>query len=158
MGIDNMNFNIPINFASFFGEFMEDFSNPQFMPLFDEVKKLKCNNCGYTFDDIISTGKLGCGNCYDVFENRLDNIIKKIQGSNKHVGRLGKIIDDKIDKKIKEKEEPKSKMQKEQNDEQDDKKVKDDKLKLLQEELKAAIKDERYEDAAKIRDEIKNLS
>ena len=98
---DRMDFRMPsLDFSNFFGSFLEDFSTPDFMPLFNEVKTLKCNHCGYTFEDIVNTGRLGCGNCYDVFEERLDPIIKKIQGSNRHVGRTGKIIDSKIGKKF----------------------------------------------------------
>ena len=37
--------------------------------------------------------------CYDVFEDRLDPIIRKIQGANKHVGRTGKLLDNKITQK-----------------------------------------------------------
>ncbi len=143
LGIGNMSFNMPIDFSNFFGEFLEDLSNPEYMPLINDVKTLKCNQCGYTFDDIISTGKLGCGNCYDVFEEKLDNIIKKIQGSNRHVGRIGKITENKIEK-TSTTENEKSNSNK-------------SKIEELKENLKLAVKEERYEDAAKIRDEIKKL-
>lgn len=56
LGITNIDFNMPIDFSSFLGEFMEDFSTPEFMPLINEIKTLTCNNCGYTFDDIVNTG------------------------------------------------------------------------------------------------------
>ena len=151
LGITDMDFNMPIDFSSFFGEFMEDFATPDFMPVLNEIKTLKCDQCGYTFDDIVNTGKLGCGNCYDVFETRLDPIIKRIQGSNKHVGRIGKIIDNKIENKLDDKSNQKT--DKEQIQKKENKK--EDKLEKLQEQLKQAIKEEKYEDAAKIRDEIK---
>lgn len=162
LGIGKMDFNMPIDFSSFFGGLVEDFMTPEFMPLFDDVKLLKCDECGYTFNDIVNTGKLGCANCYSTFEERLDPIIKKIQGSNMHVGRTGKIIDDKIGKKfniennIQDKEESKTESEKEakSNNTNNDKKLELDKL---QEDLKSAIKDERYEDAARIRDKIKEL-
>lgn len=143
LGIGNMDLNMPIDFSSFFGGLLEDFGTTDFMPLFNEVKALKCENCGYTFEDIVNTGRLGCVNCYSVFEERLDPIIKKIQGSNTHIGRSGKIIDNKIGKKFDEKK--------------DETKEDVSKLDKLQNELKQAIKDERYEEAAKIRDEIKKL-
>lgn len=144
LGIGNMDFNMPIDFSSFFGGLLEDFETQDFMPLFNEVKALKCDNCGYTFEDIVNTGRLGCGNCYNVFEERLDPIIKKIQGSNTHVGRKGKIIDSKIEKKF------------DGNKNEINKNISE--LDKLQNDLKKAIKDERYEDAAKIRDEIKKLN
>ena len=147
LGIGKMDFNMPIDFSSFFGGLLEDLGTPDFMPLFNEVKTLKCNHCGYTFEDIVNTGSLGCGNCYDVFEERLDPMIKKIQGSNRHVGRTGKIIDSKIGKKFNGNND---------NEENDNKKEISE-IEKLQNDLKQAIKDERYEDAAKIRDEIKKI-
>ena len=159
LGITNMDFNMPIDFSSFFGEFMEDFATPEFMPVFNEVRHLKCNNCGYTFEDIANTGKLGCENCYDVFEEKLDPIIRKIQGANHHVRRIGKMIDkkidNKIDKKLNESQETKTDFSnKKESNKEDENKTKIEKLQI---ELKQAIKEERYEDAAKIRDEIKKL-
>ena len=128
---------------------MEDLATPEFIPMLNTLKTLKCDSCGYTFDDIINTGRLGCKDCYDIFEDRLDPIIKRIQGSNKHIGRIGKIIDKKIEDKV----------GKEENKKEENKEINEEKTKLekLQEELKVAIKEERYEDAAKIRDEIKKL-
>ena len=145
LGIENIDFNMPIDFSSFFGGLLEDFGTNDFMPLFNEVNQLKCDNCGYTFEDIVNTGKLGCENCYSVFENRLDPIIKKIQGSNKHVGRTGKIIDSKISEKINNKD----------SKTENNKDV--SKVEKLQNDLKKAIKEEKYEEAAKIRDEIKKI-
>ena len=153
LGISDMDFSMPIDFSSFFGGFMEEFARPEFMPLLQEVKELKCDQCGYTFDDIANTGKLGCGNCYDVFEQRLDPIIRRIQGANHHVGRTGKIIDSKVEEKMernaREKSESTVQKQTEGN--------KPNKLEKFQEQLKQAIKEERYEDAAKLRDEIKKI-
>lgn len=143
LGIEEMNFNIPIDFSSFFGEFLEDFSAKPFMPLLNEFKDNKCEICGSTFEDIINTGKFGCNNCYEVFQDRLDPIIKKIQGSNRHVGRLEKISNNNHKLKYSQKRENKSE-NKEEN-----------KLEKLKEDLKKAIKEERYEDAAKLRDEIR---
>lgn len=152
LGISHMDFSMPIDFSSFFGEFMEDFATPEFMPLLNEIKALKCNNCGSTFEEIANTGKLGCGNCYDVFEERLDPIIRRMQGANRHVGRVGKVIDSKIDEKIANQ----STQKKEKPNKLEDNK-KENQLEKLQEQLKQAIKEEKYEEAAKIRDEIKKI-
>ena len=116
LGIGKMDFSMPIDFSSFFGGLLEDFETNDFMPLFDEVKTLKCDNCGYNFEDIVNTGK------------------------------LGKIMDNNIEKKINDNNKEKNTNQKEIS-----------KIDKLQEDLKQAIKEERYEDAAKIRDEIKEL-
>lgn len=141
---DKMDFRMPsLDFSNLFGSFLEDFSTPEFMPLLNEVKQIKCDSCGSTFEDIINTGRYGCANCYDVFEDRMDPILKKLQGSNRHNGRLGKISDNKI--KFEKDRKSKNKVEN----------VKENKLEKMQEDLKTAIKEERYEDAAKIRDEIK---
>lgn len=149
LGIGQMDFSIPMDFSNFLGDFMEELETPEFMPMLNTLKALKCDSCGYTFDDIINTGRLGCKDCYDVFEDRLDPIIKRIQGSNKHIGRIGKIIDKKIENKIEDKNG-----NKEENKESSNEKTK---IEQLKEDLKVAIKEERYEDAAKIRDEIKKI-
>lgn len=156
LGIGQIDFSMPIGISSFLGGFMEDFQTKEFMPMLNELKTLKCNSCGYTFDDIINTGRLGCKNCYDIFQDRLDPIIKKIQGDNRHVGRIGKIIDSKIDNINDNKEESMKKdIKNGGNSKEDNKEL--SKIEKLQEELKKAIAEEKYEEAAKIRDEIKKL-
>lgn len=141
---DKMDFKMQaFDLSSFFGSFLEDFSNStDFMPLLSDIRELQCNSCGTTFDDIINTGKYGCANCYDVFEDKMDPILKKLQGANRHVGRLGKISNNKFNYK-------------ENIIENNDKNIKANKLDKLKEKLKQAIKEERYEDAAKLRDSIK---
>ncbi len=142
-----MDFSMPsLDIPSFFGSFLEDFSTPEFMPLLNEIRQLTCESCGSTFEDIINSGRYGCANCYDVFEDRMDPILKKLQGSNRHNGRIGKISDNSI------KFDNKNQKTKNQDIEKD---TKETKIEKLQEDLKKAIKEERYEDAAKIRDEIK---
>ena len=148
LGIGQMDFSMPVDFSSFLGGFMDELATPDFMPIFNTLKQSKCDECGSTFEDIINTGNIGCQNCYNTFEDELDTIIKRLQGSNRHIGRIGKIIDSKIDNRVEKKEHKveENKKNKEQS-----------KMDTLQEELKKAIKEERYEDAAKIRDEIKKL-
>lgn len=140
---EKMDFRMPtFDLSNFFGSFLEDFStSSDFMPLLSEIKQIRCNSCNSTFDDIVNTGRYGCPNCYDVFEDRMDPILKKLQGANRHNGRLGKISDNKI--KFEKNENKKTVNNSES------------KLDKLKEDLKQAIKEERYEDAAKIRDEIK---
>ena len=143
---DSLNLSMPVDFSNLFGSLLEDFESINFKPVLNEVKQVRCDNCGTTFEDIVNTGMMGCGNCYDIFSKRLDPILKRIQGANRHVGRIGKISDNKLEM------ENKSGVEKENKVEESSSKSK---LEKLQEELKKAIKDERYEDAAKIRDEIK---
>ena len=150
LGITNQfDFKMPLDFPNFFGSFLEDFSDHEFMPLFEETKTARCDNCGTTFEDIVNTGRLGCANCYEAFGDKLDAILKRLQGSSRHVGRLEETFNN---SKIENRENNTSENKKEIKDEKQD-----SKLEKLQEDLKSAIKEERYEDAAKIRDEIKKL-
>ncbi len=132
---DNMNFDMGLDFPSLFGGIFEDFPM-----LLNEVKDVTCKTCGLSFDDVVNSGRLGCPDCYETFESRLDPILKRMQGANRHTGRLGEISEKQVELK---KEKPKKE------------EVKESKLENLEKQLKEAIKEERYEDAAKLRDEIK---
>ena len=143
LGINDLHFNMPINFTSFLADFFNDMNDISLMPTLDNVNTIKCKKCGLTWDDFLHTGKFGCSNCYDDFELRIDPILRSMQGATNHVGRLGEVrqgneVKQNLDDKI----------QKEENEN-----VR--KIEKLKNDLKQAIKEERYEDAAKIRDEIK---
>lgn len=138
LGIGNMQINMPIDFSSFLGDFFDEMEGATFIPTLISPNELKCRKCGLSFDEFMHTGKFGCSNCYEEFETRIDPIIKNIQGSNRHIGRIGKITkeDEEINKEVIQ-----------ENNELED----------LKEKLKLAIQEERYEDAAKFRDEIKEI-
>ena len=139
LGLKDMSFSMPINFSSFFSDFFND--NTSMFPSIMGAQTLQCKTCGTTFDDFINSGEFGCGNCYDLFEDRISPILKNLQGANRHVGRGYREIETKncnSARKVAPKKE-------------------ESKLDKLQKDLQKAIKDERYEDAAKIRDEIKKL-
>ena len=153
LGIGEMSFNMPIDFSDFLSGFMDGFMEPEFMPMINGIRSTKCKTCGTVFDDVLNTGILGCGDCFATFEDKLDPIIKKIQGANRHVGRLAKEIDNKKNSK----REIVNKETKEENTDIKNIEQNQEKIEELQRKLKEAIKEERYEDAAKIRDEIKKL-
>lgn len=150
LGIGEFEFNMPIHFSDFLGDFFNDYDT-ELLPSFLKESQM-CENCGETYDEFIKTGLLGCPKCYETFEDRLDPVLRKLQGNAKHVGRgLNK-----LDKKINQvKQNIKEKTETEKNDNKE--LSKEEKITQLEDNLKQAIKDERYEDAAKIRDEIKNL-
>src|SRR6185503_7651161 len=52
-----------------------------------EKVKLKCPNCSMTYDDFRKFGRLGCSQCYEAFKAHLSTLLKKIHGSNQHVGK-----------------------------------------------------------------------
>lgn len=147
LGIGSFQFNMPIHFSDFLGDFFGDYDT-ELLPNFVKESNNKCNSCEESYDEFIKTGLLGCPECYDIFEDRLDPILKKLQGNSRHVGRG---LNERLEKSsIKKAEiEEQGKVVKE--------KSKEEKIEELNEKLKMAIKEERYEDAAKIRDEIKNI-
>lgn len=139
LGIGHMNFNMPIDFSSFFGDFLEDYEDSSFMPLLTTNKQLRCNNCNMTFEEFMEQGKFGCEECYDTFSSKIDSILKRIQGSNRYAGK--KLVNN-GESKIEFKEKPEKKETEKEK---------------LQRQLKEAIEKENYEEAAKIRDKIKEL-
>lgn len=95
----------------------------------------RCTYCGSSFNDIVNAGKVGCANCYDRFEDKLNPSIEKLHGRTRHVGKN-------VSYTV----------------EEDEKEEAVDELTKLKEELKLAIQEQRFEDAAVIRDKIKNLT
>jgi protein arginine kinase activator len=89
-----------------------------------------------TYDEFLNLGKFGCSNCYSIFSNKIDNILKKINGSNRYLG----------DKKISE-----------YIDRSENKNIKNEEIEKLKKELKILIRKEEYEKAAIIRDKIKEI-
>ena len=146
LGLDNMDFNIPINFSSFLGDFFNEYNDSAFLPGFSTATILKCPNCGMSYDDFIQTGKFGCSECYDTFSERINPVLKNIHGSNTHIGRKSRMLN--VNNKTK-REDIVEKKNEEKNENSE--------LKELNNVLKKAIKEERYEDAAKLRDKIKNI-
>ena len=148
LGIDSINFNMPIDFSSFFGGLLEDekYNEQEFMPLFQTVKELKCDNCNMSYDEFINQGKFGCPECYNVFSNKIDSLLKRIHGSNEYLGRksINSVNNNQREQGFKDETNKRIN-------------TKEEKIEKLQKDLKKAIAEERYEDAAKIRDEINQM-
>lgn len=119
-------FDIDDVFSTFFNGFPS-------MQISDKLDVIKCKTCNSTYNDFKNTGKLGCPDCYETFERELDNVLKRLHGSNRHIEN---------NKKAKSKETEKTIIEK---------------IDDLKEQLKECIKTEEYEKAAKLRDKIKEL-
>ena len=52
-----------------------------------EVSTKACPNCGMTFEDFRRVGRLGCSECYAAFRNSLGSLLKRIHGSTIHLGK-----------------------------------------------------------------------
>lgn len=147
LGIDDISFNMPINFSNFLGDIFED-NTENFMPTFIKPEMLLCNKCKTSYDDFIKNGKFGCDECFETFNSKIDSILKNIHGANRHIGRNGKMLG-----KVNVINEQSTSSKEEGDNENSQNK----KIQELKERLKQEIKEERYEDAAKTRDEIKKL-
>ena len=97
----------------------------------------RCGYCGSSMNDIINSGKVGCANCYDKFEERLSPSIEKIHGKTRHIG-----------KSVSYTEEAEQGAEAQSLSKEEE----------LKEQLKKAVQEQRFEDAAVIRDKIKALS
>ena len=150
LGIDDIDFNMPISFSNFIGDFFDEDS---LMPSFSGNMITKCPKCGLTHDEFAKNGKFGCGECYETFAGKIESVLKNLHGSAKHRGRAPRRLAEgttKLTKKDDIAKEPEIK-----NEPLVDKTM--EQIDKLNSDIKLAIKEERYEDAAKIRDEIKKL-
>lgn len=51
-----------------------------------------CEHCKTTLSEFYETGMLGCPYCYLAFAKELPVVLKKIQGTDRHVGKRPKIV------------------------------------------------------------------
>lgn len=147
-----------LNLRSFIGDFFNDFPEKDRLQKLSGRKQLQCKTCGTTYEEFINDGSFGCEDCYQTFKEPIDRLLKKLHGTSTHLGRKPGVEAKPIVDKVSTKEE-KGKVGKE-NKKADSKKKesKEEKITRLEKELDKAIRDERYEDAAKIRDELKEMN
>ena len=90
-----------------------------------------CPKCGITFSRITQAGKLGCSKCYETFETQLESLLRRVHGRRQNVGKIparrGAAI--------------KSRME----------------LNKLKEKLQLLVQQEAFEEAAVVRDKIREL-
>ena len=60
-----------------------DFNKPK--------QTLVCKTCGTSLDDFLTTGFVGCANCYKVFRDSMQEFALDIHGRSAHVGKVPKI-------------------------------------------------------------------
>jgi len=93
--------------------------------------EVKCPHCGFTQADFKKAGRLGCAECYQVFSEGLEGLLKTMHKGTKHMGKFPAVLKESRDLS--------------------------DKLKQLQKKLDKAISDEDFEAAAQLRDELKHV-
>lgn len=92
---------------------------------------ITCPRCELNLDEFRRKGRLGCSQCYETFEPHLMELFERVHNAAAHVGRIPGISEDELHR------------QQQMTD--------------LQQELEIAIREEAYESAAKIRDQLKSL-
>ena len=93
---------------------------------------VKCPQCGFTQADFKKAGRLGCSACYETFAEPLGGLLKTMHKGTRHVGKVPESLRQSRDLS--------------------------DRLKQLQKKLAKAIEEEDFEEAAILRDEIKQTT
>ena len=94
--------------------------------------ELKCARCGFTQADFKKAGRLGCPQCYQAFAEGLDALLKSMHKGTHHVGKIPESLRQTRDLS--------------------------DRLTALQKKLNQAVEEENFEQAALLRDQIKQMS
>lgn len=94
-------------------------------------ENLRCEECGLTYSQFSKIGRFGCSSCYKYFNDRLDPLFKRVHGNTVHVGKVPKRAGNHIQVKRK--------------------------LDELRQKLQERILQEEFEEAAGLRDEIREL-
>lgn len=117
------------DFENFFSGFFGNhfFGQPDYFETTNDV----CKVCKMSFDEFLNTGRLGCSHCYEAFASRLLNPLKQIHGRAEHTGK----IPSRMGGELKKKRE----------------------IEKLEAELKDAVGTQNFEEAARLRDKIKDL-
>jgi len=92
----------------------------------------KCSKCGMLYDEFKKAGRLGCDNCYKVFEKKLIPILDTIHKHTRHKGKVPKAFREKFSRI--------------------------EKIRELNKKLKEAVENEEFELAAVLRDKIKEIN
>ncbi|HOE68066.1 MAG TPA: UvrB/UvrC motif-containing protein [Candidatus Omnitrophota bacterium] len=115
-----------------FGDFFTGFAGiGKLLETPGEKTAVACKSCGMTFEEFSKQGRLGCAQCYTAFHRQLEAVIKQVQRAGVHVGKKPSRI-------------PK-----------DVRRAHD--LRQLQDRLRKCIQNEAFEEAARLRDEIRQI-
>ena len=91
----------------------------------------RCDACGLTYAQFSKMGRFGCSECYSKFGDKLDPILKRVHGNTVHVGKVPKRTGGQIQMKRE--------------------------IEQLRRDLHDRIEREEFENAAKLRDRIREL-
>ncbi len=117
------------DFPNLFGDIFEF---TQKTPVTGRTSTTACPQCGTTWAELAKEGKMGCPTCYSTFAEQLSHSIRSMHGNATHTGRAPAKRQAALEKKTR--------------------------LENLKKNLKAAIESENFEEAARLRDEIRAIT
>lgn len=97
----------------------------------DETNQLVCPTCSSTFGEFRQAGRLGCPHCYAAFREQLLPLLENVHGETRHLGKFPRRAPHDSSHQFE--------------------------LIKLRNELRLAVDEERYEVAARLRDQIQSL-
>jgi len=104
--------------------------------------KIKCPNCGMSYQDFKAVGQLGCSECYKAFKKNLIPLLKRIHGSTQYFGKMPAVSASTGTKTQTARAKIVSFAQQ---------------LQDLKTKLQKAVQDEEFEEAARLRDKIREI-
>ncbi len=111
----------------------------------DPARQVQCPKCHTTYGDFVANSSFGCPDCYDVFGPLISDTIKKLQGSDRHIGKKPLLY--------------RKQEQSAENDVTEEKAEFDSRREIdfLSKKLKEAVAEEDFAEAAKLRDMIAQI-
>ena len=100
-------------------------------PVKEDIDNTICPFCGLSYSKFRETGKFGCINCYDTFKTKLIPLFRGIHGRGEHLGKIPKRANKTV--------------------------AKQREVSKLREKLDDLVHREAFEEAAVLRDKIKEL-
>jgi len=92
---------------------------------------LACPDCGLTYATFETEGLLGCPTCYQTFMGDMTRLLMEYHGGENHRGKMPRLVGRRIDLRRK--------------------------ILGVKEKIQTAVGEERFEDAARLRDEMRDL-
>jgi protein arginine kinase activator len=94
--------------------------------------KTRCPNCGITYMEFKSTGRLGCAMDYTVFKKALTPLLQRLHQADQHVGKVPSHSNENV--------------------------ARESEVLQLKREMERLVQREDYERAARIRDRIREIT
>lgn len=95
----------------------------------------RCGFCGSSLHEIIKSGRVGCAQCYETFYRELEPTLQRIHGGLEHAGKTPEDGNPGLSRR----------------------RAREQGLAALREQIAQAVKAENYEEAARLRDEIRRM-